>query len=446
MEDRMTSGPITKRILMFAMPILAGQILQQLYNLVDSIIVGRFVGVSGLAAVGATWSLTYIVCYFCIGTCTGMSIPLSQAYGAGNLFGMRCYFINGVYISIILAFLMTTVTSLSSMLLLKWLQTPDDIIQDAHIYLLTMFLGLPFTILYNFCFGVLMAFGDSKKSSIFMFLSTILNLFFDLFTIIVLHWGVFGAAISTIVSQAIAGFCSLFYILKKHKDLIPKKQEWNFQPDYVSNIIRMSVPMGLQYSITAIGAILLQCSVNQLGSDAVAGFSAGSKVKSFCLCPLNALGTALSSFTGQNFGAGKIRRIQKGLKSTICIGLIYSIVIIILMLFVSDKLAMIFVSSEQTQVISYVREFIIYISFFQLELAILFAVRYCVQGMGYGKYSIYSGLAEMAGRSLIAIFLVPIFGFHAVCWNEGVTFLAGILVIVPVYFILMKQLKRNTSA
>lgn len=446
MEDRMTSGPITKRILIFAMPILAGQILQQLYNLIDSVIVGRYVGVSGLAAVGATWSLTYIVCYFCIGTCTGMSIPLSQEYGAGNMPKMRCYFANGIYIAMILAFLMTTVTSLLSMQFLKWLQTPNDIIYDAHIYLLTIFLGLPFTILYNFCFAVLMAFGDSRKSSIFMFISTILNLFFNLFTITVLNWGVFGAAISTVVSQAIAGFCSLFYILRNYKNILPKKQELKLQPDYISNIVRMSVPMGLQYSITAIGAVILQYSVNQLGSDAVAGYSAGSKVKSFCLCPLNALGTALSSFTGQNFGAGNIKRIQKGLKGSICIGLAYSFAVIIFMMFTADKLAMLFVTPEQTEVILYVKEFIIYISFFQLELAILFAVRYCVQGMGYGRYSIYSGLAEMAGRSLIAIFLVPIFGFHAVCWNEGVTFLAGILVIVPVYFILMKQLKRNTSA
>lgn len=443
MESKMTSGPITKRIVLFAMPILAGQLLQQLYNLVDTIIVGRFVGVSGLAAVGATWSLTYIVCYFCIGTCTGMSIPLSQEYGAGNMSRMRCYFMNGIYIAIILAFLMTTVTSLLSMQFLKWLQTPSDVIHDANIYLLTIFLGLPFTILYNFCFGVLMAFGDSKKSSVFMFISTILNLFLDLFTIIVLNWGVFGAAISTVTSQAIASLCSLFYILKKYKILLPTKQERKFQWDYISNIIRMSVPMGLQYSITAIGAVILQYSVNQLGSDAVAGFSAGSKVKSFCLCPLNALGTALSSFTGQNFGAGDIKRIQKGLKGTIYIGLIYSVAVIIVMLFAADKLAMIFVSSEQAQVISYVKEFIIYISFFQLELAILFAVRYCVQGMGYGKYSIYSGLAEMAGRSLIAIFLVPVFGFDAVCWNEGITFLAGILVIVPVYFLLIKQLRKN---
>lgn len=443
MESKMTSGPITKRIAVFAMPILAGQLLQQLYNLVDTIIVGRFVGVSGLAAVGATWSLTYIVCYFCIGTCTGMSIPLSQEYGAGNMSRMRCYFMNGIYIAIILAFLMTTVTSLLSIQFLKWLQTPSDVIHDANIYLLTIFLGLPFTILYNFCFGVLMAFGDSKKSSVFMFISTILNLFLDLFTIIMLNWGVFGAAISTVVSQAIASLCSLFYILKKYKILLPEKQERRFQPNYISNIIRMSVPMGLQYSITAIGAVILQYSVNQLGSDAVAGFSAGSKVKSFCLCPLNALGTALSSFTGQNFGAGDIKRIQKGLKGTIYIGLIYSVAVIIVMLFAADKLAMIFVSSEQAQVISYVKEFIIYISFFQLELAILFAVRYCVQGMGYGKYSIYSGLAEMAGRSLIAIFLVPVFGFDAVCWNEGITFLAGILVIVPVYFLLIKQLRKN---
>lgn len=434
MEHKMTSGKISSTILKFAAPILIGQILQQLYNIIDSIIVGRYIGVEALAAVGATWSLSYIVCYFCIGTCMGISVPLSQEYGAGNMEKLRRYFINGIYFVLALAVVVTGVTTLLCRHFLVWLQTPENILDGADTYLFIIFLGLPFTILYNFCFGVLMAFGDSKKSSVFMAVSTVMNLGLDIITIVEWNWGIAGAAISTIVSQGIAGICSLCYILKKYRMLYPMKEEYGFRWDYIRNIIRMSMPMGAQYSVTAIGAIILQYSVNHLGSDAVAVYSAGSKIKGFFLCPLNALGTALSAFVGQNFGAGNMKRIKEGLGCTVKMGILYSLAVIVIIFFAGDFLALLFVNADNMVVIGYTRKFLFYISFFHLELAVLFAFRYCVQGMGYGRFSIYSGTAEMLGRALVAIFLVPVFGFEAVCWNEGVTFLAGIAVIVPLYF------------
>lgn len=442
MNSKMTEGPIGRRIFYFSLPILVGQVLQQLYNIVDSIIVGRFVGEHGLAAVGATWALSYIICYFCIGTCIGISVPLSQSYGAGKQHKLRCYYSNGIFFSAGLAILITSITTLLCKQFLIWLQTPADVLDDACIYLIIIFAGLPFTILYNFCFGVLMALGDSSKSSVFMGISTVLNLFLDLFTITVLHWGVAGAALATIFSQGMAGLCSLLYIIKKYEILRPHPGEWKVRAPYIRNILRMSMPMGLQYSITAVGAIILQYSVNTLGSTAVAGFSAGSKIKSFFVCPLNALGTALSSFAGQNFGARKMDRIRKGVRSTLAMGIVYALAVIVIIFFAGDLIAGLFVDSgESPLVIQYASQFARYISVFHLELAVLFTYRYAVQGMGYGQYSIYSGLAEMLGRSVVALLLVPLYGFTAVCWNEGITFIAGIAVIVPIYFVLMRRQK-----
>lgn len=443
MEQKMTSGPVAKTLLKFAMPVLLAQILQQLYNLVDTIIVGHYLGVGALASLGATWSLNYIVGFFCVGTCMGMSVPLSQAYGADNREQLRRYFINGVYFVTALALVITTVTSCLSRNFLLWLNTPEDIMDGAYTYLLILFLGMPFTILYNFCFGVLMAFGDSKKSSVFMAISTVLNLVLDLLMIVCWNLGIAGAGISTVIAKGIAGLFSLFYILKRYKILYPKKGEWKIKLSYIKNIIKMCVPMGLQYSITAIGAVILQYSVNELGSTAVAAFSTGSKVKSFLLCPLNALGTTLSSYTGQNFGAGRLERIKEGVRKSIGMGILYSLVVIVVIFLTGEHIAVLFVSKDQTLVIRYVTEFIRYISVFLMELAVLYAARYSVQGMGYGQYSIYSGLAEMAGRSLVAISLVPLFGFDAVCWSEGITFLAGIVVIVPVYLVLIKRVAKK---
>ena len=329
---KMTNGPITRILLSFAGPVLLGQLLQQLYNIADAAIVGQFLSSKALAAVGATSSLTYIVCYFCIGSCIGISVPVSQAFGAGKNTDLRKYFINGVYFALAIAVIMTAVTASMSGLFLTWLKTPENIFKDAHVYLVIIFLGLPLTVLYNFCFGLLMAFGDSKKSTIFMAVSTVINIFLDLFLVVVVKWGVAGAAIATIFSQGIAGVLSAVYIFKKYKLLFPvNADERKFHPYYMKNIIKMCMPMGLQYSITAIGAIILQFYVNALGEDAIAGFTSGYKIKNLILCPLNALGTALSSFVGQNFGAGKYHRMRKSVRVCMTMSMVSSAVMISMM-------------------------------------------------------------------------------------------------------------------
>ena len=441
---KMTSGPITRILLSFAGPVLLGQLLQQLYNIADAAIVGQFLSSKALAAVGATSSLTYIVCYFCIGSCIGISVPVSQAYGAGKEEDLRKYFINGVYFALAIAVIMTTVTAAMSGLFLTWLKTPESIFRQAHIYLVIIFMGLPLTVLYNFCFGILMAFGDSKKSTMFMAVSTVMNIFLDLFLVVVVKWGVAGAAVATVFSQGVAGVLSAVYIFRKYKLLFPiNKEERTFHPYYTKNIIRMCMPMGLQYSITAIGAIILQFYVNNLGEEAIAGFTSGYKIKNLILCPLNSLGTALSSFVGQNFGAKRFDRISEGFRKTLTIGLIYSVIMIFVCFVTGRYLALIFVDAADTLVVEYTVKFIKYISIFNMELALLFTARYSVQGMGYGKYSILSGLAEMAARAAVAIALIPHFGFDAVCWNEGLTFLAGIIVILPIYIKLFCHLHKS---
>ncbi|MGN0483593.1 MAG: MATE family efflux transporter [Lachnospiraceae bacterium] len=315
---------------------------------------------------------------------------------------------------------------------LIWLSTPEKIFRDAYSYLVILMVGLPFTILYNFCFGVLMAFGDSKNASVFMTVSTVVNIGLDLMCILVFHMGVAGAAFATVISQGMAGIASARYVYKNYSILYEKKEDAGVSRKIIANIARRCLPMGIQYSITAIGALVLQQSLNHLGTEAIAAYSAGQKIKSVLLCPLSALGTALSSFVGQNYGAGKGERMKEGVKDTVWIGIVYSIVMIGIIWLIKEPIAFLFVSAKEKKVCVYIQMFTMYSAWFNVLLVILFSFRYCVQGMGYGRYALLSSLAEMLGRIVSGLWLVPAFGFAAVILSEGLTFLAGIFVIVPI--------------
>ncbi|MGN0394708.1 MAG: MATE family efflux transporter [Coprococcus sp.] len=455
MRDKMTEGSVYKTLLSLTGPVLVGQVLQQLYNIGDTVIIGRFVGVNALASVGACWALNYIISYFCIGSCMAISVPLSQCYGANDKKALRCYFFNGIYSAVVLALVMTLVATLGCGCFLKWLHTPEKIYHDAYVYIFIVMCGLPFVIIYNFCYGVLMAFGDSKRASMYMGVSTVLNLALDLIFVLVFNLGVGGAALATTISQVFAAILSLLYIIKKYPILYTddqgrilelksgiRRHQSETAPNrvYIANIIRMCLPMGVQYSITAIGALVLQKSLNSLGSEAIAAYSSGQKVKSLLLCPLSALGTSLAAFVGQNYGAQMYSRVREGILKSNIIGFVYSGITLIIMYIFRIPIAYIFVDKKEVVTVEYIATFILFCALFDFLLTILFCFRFAVQGMGYGRYSIFSAVAEMLGRSLTAIFLVPKFGFTAVALSEGLTFLAGIVVIVPIYFCLRRRL------
>ncbi len=451
--EKMTSGSIPKILLTLSGPILAGQILQQLYNIADSIIIGNFAGLNGLAAVGANWALNYILSYFCIGSCMAVSVPLSISYGADNHKDLRSYFFNGIFCAVILAAGITALAQLGGSTFLSLLNTPEGIFNKTLTYYTITMWGLPFTVLYNFCYGILMAFGDSRKASVFMAVSTVINVVLDLLFVITFSMDVAGAAAATLIAQAAAGIISALYIYKKYTLLYTSEDgskikpfsdtaegcgKWNTY--YVKRIIKMCLPMGAQYSITATGALVMQAAMNDLGAESIAAYSAGQKIKSFLLTPLSSLGTSLSAFTGQNHGAKRTDRIRSGVRVSLIMGCIYSAAALAVVLIIREQLAGLFVSPEETVTIGYIKMFITYSAVFNFLIAALFAYRYTVQGLGYGRMSIFSGLAEMSGRILSALFLLPLFAFTAVCISEGLTFGLGVAVIMPVYYYLIKRI------
>lgn len=438
----MTEGSPMKLILGFLIPMLFGLLFQQFYNMVDTIIVGKYLGVNALAAVGSTGSVNFMIIGFCIGVCSGFSIPVAQKFGEKNESALRRYVANGAWLSAVFSVVMTVVVSIFGRDILVWMRTPSDIIDGAYSYLIVIFWGIPAIFLYNLLSGIIRSMGDSTTPLIFLIISSVMNIALDLFTILVLKMGVAGAAWATVISQAFSGILCLFYMKKKFLILKMQGDEWKPERHAMLVLCGMGIPMGLQYSITAIGSVVLQAAVNSLGSVAVASVTAGSKIAMFFSCPFDAMGATMATYGGQNVGARKLERIHQGMKSCILLGAGYSVLIFIVLYFFSDTIALLFVDSREAEILLNTRQFLIINAMFYFSLALVNIVRFMIQGLGYPKFAIIAGVCEMAARSIVAS-LVVTFGYVAVCYASPFAWIAADIFLIPAYVYVMKGLKRS---
>ena len=441
----MTVGSPMKLVLGFALPMLMGLIFQQVYSLVDTIIVGKYLGVSALAAVGVTGSITFLLIGFCLGVCSGFALPVAQQFGAKNYKALRKYVGNSAVLSVLMALVMTVATVALCRNILVWMNTPGDIIDLAYEYLIVIFAGIPATILYNLLAGYLRSLGDSKTPVIFLVLSSVLNIGLDLLFIINLQMGVFGAALATILAQGISGLLCLVVIIKKFDILKLEKDDWKLDKHYVSILIGMGFPMGFQYSITAIGSVILQTSVNGLGSIAVASMTAASKISMFVVCPFDALGSTMATYGGQNVGAGKIDRLTKGLNAASLCGIVYSIVIYIVLHFFGENMIHLFVSADQVEVVAEAKEFLLINALFYIALVFVNVVRFMIQGMGFSGFAVFAGVFEMIARALIGIVFVPIYGYTAACFASPLAWVFADAFLIPAYAHVLHKLKRRMA-
>lgn len=445
MAKSMTEGSPLKLILQFALPLLAGNIFQQTYNIVDAAIVGRYLGTKALAAIGASASVQFLVMGFCIGICCGFGIPIAQRFGAKDYNNMRsCIFHAGLLV-VIAAVALTIACSLLCPQILHLLSTPDDIYKDAYYYLLIIFLGIPFSLLYNMLSGILRAVGDSKTPFMFLVFSTILNIVLDLFCIIVLKWGCAGAAIATITAQAVSGILCLLYIRKHFPVLRLSERDCRFKTSVVRLMLVMGVPMGLQYSITAIGSMVMQSANNGLGSVYVSGFTAGMRIKQFIMCPFDAIATAVSTFCSQNLGAAKYDRIKRGLKEGIATGILYGILAGVVLIFGGGVLSRLFINGDETEVLAASAKYLCCLGFFYWSLGILNVCRMSVQGLGYSGRAIFSGVVEMVARIVVSKAFVPLFGFTAICFADQSAWVSATIYIVPVCILCVKRLSKQSD-
>ena len=437
----MTTGSPMKLILSFLIPMLFGLLFQQLYNMVDTIIVGKYLGVNALAAVGSTGSINFMIIGFCVGVCSGFAIPVAQKFGEKNEVALRRFVANGGWLALIFAVVMTAVVCVLCRNILIWMNTPADIIDGAYSYIFIIFLGIPATYLYNILSGIIRSLGDSTTPLFFLLVSSIMNIFLDFFTILVLHMGVAGAAWATVISQGVSGVLCLLYMRKKFEILKMQGDEWKPDKNAMMTLCGMGIPMGLQYSITAIGSVVLQTAVNSLGSMAVAAVSTGSKVSQFFCCPFDALGGTMATWAGQNVGAKKLDRVKKGTWTACLLGFAYSLLAFVILLFGGKYIALLFLDPEETEIIGRVSQFLIGNSMFYIPLTLVNVLRFSIQGMGFSGFAILAGVCEMVARAFVGFVLVPSFGFLPACFASPLAWICADLFLIPAFFHCLKKLR-----
>lgn len=439
MERDMTVGSPGKMILQFTFPLFIGNVFQQLYNMADTIIVGKFVGANALAAVGSTGTIMFLIIGFLQGLTAGFTVPTAQKFGAGDLKAMRKTVGSAAILSAIVSVIMTVVSMLGMKSLLHLLNTPSDIFQDAYSYIMVICAGIFAQVLYNLLASILRALGNSKIPLYFLILAAGLNVVLDLLFIIVFHMGAVGAAYATVISQGVSGALCLIYIVKKVPVLKMKKDDWKMNGHLVKIQFGVGFPMALQYSITAVGSMMMQSALNILGSVVIAGFTAGSKIEQLVTQAYVALGTTMATYSAQNMGAGKIDRIRKGFKNAMIIGTIYSIVTSIFVMTAGKYLTPLFLSENLGEIMGYVDIYLKCVGMFFIPLAVVNIFRNGIQGMGYGLLPMMAGVAELIGRGVVAIIASQKRSYVGVCMASPVAWiLAGGLLLVMYYFIMRR--------
>lgn len=441
----MTVGSPTRDILKFAVPLICGYVLQQMYLIIDTAIVGRFVSVGALAAVGASTSVMFLIMGFCNGACAGFAIPVAQSFGAKALPTMRHYVANALRLSVVFATVITIVTCLLCSPILRMINTPQEIFSDAYTYLVLQFAAIPFTFGYNLLSSFIRALGNSKQPFYFLIFSSIANIVLDFFFIIVMRLGVAGAAIATLLAQAMSAWLCYTYIKKKMPLLIPQGEERHYDHRKAMTLLNNGVPMGLQFSITAIGSIMLQSANNALGTVYVAAFTASMRIKYLFTCVFENIGVAMATYCGQNIGARRLDRITLGIKSAIKIMLCYFVITMLLILPFAEEMMMLFVDHTETAIISNAAMFMRIACYFYPVLGLLVILRYSIQGLGYSNFSMMSGVMEMIARCGVSLWLVPALGFLGVCYGDPVAWVAANVFLVPCIIWLMRRLRRKLN-
>ena len=443
MTKDMTSGSPAKLIFGFAIPMFLGLLFQQFYSMVDTLIVGKFLGVNPLAGVGSTSSLNFMVLGFCMGVCNGFAIPVAQMFGAKEEHRLRRYVTNGAWLCIVFSIVMTLVVVAVCRPVVVLMQTPEEIFEYAYVYIVIVFWGIPCTFLYNILAAIIRSLGDSKTPVIFLAISSGINIVLDLVFVLAFDMGVEGPAIATVLAQGISGIICLFYMYRNFPVLHASRDEWKPELHYMGKLCFIGIPMGLHYSITAIGSLVLQTAVNGLGAMVVAGVTAAQKINMFISCPIESLGQTMAPYAGQNMGAGKIDRIGKGLKSAVLMGWGVSIICFLIAVLFGKQLTLLFVDAGETEIIAYSYQFLLFCIGGYCLLTLVNTVRFTIQGMGFSVFAILSGIMEMIARILAATVVVQMIGFAGTCLAHPMAWLFADVFLIPAFFWCRKKVAKQ---
>ncbi len=439
MTKDLTTGSPLKLIITFTFPAFLGMLFQQFYNVVDTIIVGKLLGIGPLAGVGATGSLNFMVLGFCMGICNGFAIPVAQKFGAGDQVELRKFVANSLWLVAIIALVLTVPVCVYCRPILRVMNTPEDVFEYAYQYIFIIFLGIPAALLYNILAAILRSLGDSKTPVLFLALSSVLNIGLDIISIKLWGMGVNGTALATVISQGVSGVICFFYMKKRFTVLQMSREERRPDGAKMKRLCYMGIPMGLQYSITAIGSLVIQATMNGFGSVAVAGATAANRINGFLTCPIEALGASMAPYVGQNLGAGKLDRVSRGVIDASLCGFVSSGVLYVIIWLYGAQLTGIFLDAPDPAVTAYAVEFLRIVGAGYCLLTLVNVVRFSIQGLGFSVLAILSGVMEMIARCFAGLVIAPHIGFAAVAMGHPLAWLFADIFLIPAFLLCRKK-------
>ncbi|WP_278319911.1 MATE family efflux transporter [Latilactobacillus sakei] len=441
----LTKGNPLKLIIMFTGPLLIGNIFQQLYSVIDTLIVGRTIGVNALAAVGSTGGVNMLIIGFCTGTTAGLSIMTAQRYGAQDYKGVKRSFATSIVISAVITLILTVISVIFARHILVIMKTPASIIVDAQKFITIIFAGIFASMAFNLLSNIIRALGDSRTPLFFLVIGVIVNILFDFIFILGLHMGVEGAGYATVSAQIIAAILCLVYIYRRIPILVLRRKDFKITKKDITDHLKVGLPMGFQSSIIAIGSIVLQIMLNTLGASAVAAYTAAGKIDQLATQVGNSFGIALATYAAQNYGAREYGRISKGVRQTLTVSIIFSLVMGALIIIFGRPLVNLFIGDQQPQVTALAQIYFRFNSSSYFILAILFAIRYTLQGLGQSFIPTLAGIAELFMRIFAGIILVRMLGFTGASMANPLAWIGSCLVLLSSYFKTMQQLKRRAA-
>ena len=440
MTNDLTRGSPAKQILFFTIPLLIGNLFQQFYGMADTMIVGRTIGVEALAAVGATGSISFLIIGFSQGLTSGFAVITAQRFGAGDMDGVRKSVTSGILLGAGITVILTAVSVPLARPVLELMQTPEDILDDAHAYIAVIFAGIGASVMFNLLSNIIRALGDSRTPLLFLAAACVLNIGLDFVLILWCSMGVAGAAVATVFSQLVSGGLCLLYMFRRFPVLRLQRRDWIPERRMLLNESRVGLPMGFQMSIIAIGAMILQIALNRLGSTAIAGFIAAQKIDQLANQPMMSFGITMATYAAQNYGAGNMRRIRAGVRRCILMSVGFSIVCGGALILAAKPMAGLFVGADQPEVLDYVQTYLLLNASLYFLLALLFIFRYTLQGLGKSLFPTIAGVAELLMRTLAALVLANIWGYAGVCLSNPIAWFGALIPLTTAYVLTIRRL------
>lgn len=442
MKSDLLNGKPIKSILLFALPIMGSSMLQYNYNLVDNIIVGRYVGTDALAAVGNVGSINGFIIGTALGLTAGFTIPVAQNFGAGDKKKMNKFAGASISMSLVIGLIIVIAAHILSKPLLRLIDTPEDIIEISSSYVNILYYTVPIQMLLNNFNALARAVGESKKPLYFLIASVFVNLFLDILFVGHFRWGVVGAAWATAISQLTAVVLSAIYIFRYNKEYNITKRDLLIDAKTSFMQLKLGIPLSLQFTITSIGSMVLQTAVNGFGSSVIAGFTAAGRVEQLTNIPMSGLGVGTMTFVSQNYGAGNYKRIIQSVRKILVLDIAVSVVCSLILVLAGPYVVQLFMTEYNEDIMFAAKHYLWAIAECYSLVAVLFVFRNTLQGLGYTYANMIAGAGELFGRLAVALIFTPLIGFNAVCYAGPVAWLLADIPLIVIYLIKKGKFKK----